>query len=110
MHDLPYQMSKDVGPEVPAIMARICSESITNVLGSYDRQKFILGVQILAGANQQALAVATAAGISLNSIYYCMVHEIFVACTLHIQNLCCMHIANKHALYSHFHSCWLVRI
>ena len=71
MHDLPYQMSKDVGPEVPEIMARICSESITNVLGSHDRQKFVLGLQILAGANQQALAslVATAAGISL---HYCM--------------------------------------
>ena len=68
MHDLPYQMSKDVGPEVPEIMARICSESITNVLGSHDRQKFVLGVQILAGANQQALSVATAAGISLHSI------------------------------------------
>jgi membrane complex biogenesis BtpA family protein len=54
MHDRPY-LNKAVGPEVVATMSRACSEvrKITTLP---------LGVQILAGANQEAVAVAHAGG------------------------------------------------
>lgn len=54
MHDRPY-LNKRVGPEIVATMARVCSEvrKITNLP---------LGVQVLAGANEEALAVAYAGG------------------------------------------------
>ncbi|XP_067905451.1 uncharacterized protein F13E9.13, mitochondrial [Heterodontus francisci] len=53
MHDIPYNMT--VGPEVTAIMATISAA----VRHSYP--SIPLGVQILSGANQQAMAVALAA-------------------------------------------------
>jgi hypothetical protein len=56
MHDVPY-LRRDVGPEIVAsmsIIARAIRETID----------LPLGVQILAGANQAALAVAEAAGCS----------------------------------------------
>lgn len=56
MHDIPYQHTSKVGPEITACMAVIC----------HHIKKFFksgpVGVQILAGANQQALSVAKAAG------------------------------------------------
>ncbi|XP_030060256.1 uncharacterized protein F13E9.13, mitochondrial [Microcaecilia unicolor] len=55
MHDLPYTFQ--TGPEITATMASICAAL---------RQMcpFLpLGVQILSGANQQAIAVAHAAGL-----------------------------------------------
>ncbi len=53
MHDLPY-MNRAVGPEIVASMTAICSavRAIVDVP---------LGIQILAGANRAALAVAQAA-------------------------------------------------
>ena len=57
MHDLPYLHTSAVGPEVVATMTLVCSKV---------REVFTtgpVGVQVLAGANQQALAVAHAAGI-----------------------------------------------
>lgn len=54
MHDLPY-LNRRVGPEIVAAMTAICAavrEAVT----------LPLGVQVLAGANTAALAVAQAAG------------------------------------------------
>lgn len=56
MHDRPYVTPPDVGPEVVAAMASICTE-VRKVIGSLP-----CGVQILAAANQEALAVAHATG------------------------------------------------
>ncbi len=55
MHDVPY-LNKDVGPDVVAAMAVIGYE-VKNVTG------LRCGIQILAGANLEALAVAQAAGL-----------------------------------------------
>lgn len=60
MHDLPYLMSDKIGPEITTSMTRACwacKYAIKN------RQEMLYGVQILAGGNQQALAVAQAVGI-----------------------------------------------
>ena len=56
MHDLPY-LKRDVGPEITAAMAVIASA--VRVALPPD---VALGIQVLAGANQAALAVAHAAG------------------------------------------------
>lgn len=56
MHDRPYLKGK-VGPEIVAGMTRVAVE-IKRKLG----QQFPVGVQILAGANLEALAVAHLAG------------------------------------------------
>ena len=56
MHDIPYLHSNQVGPEVTAMMSVICAEVKKSFGGAP------VGVQILAGANTQALAVAKAAG------------------------------------------------
>lgn len=54
MHDRPYQ-NKQVGPEVVASMTAVCAE-VKRVV------KRPLGIQVLAGANQEALSVAYAGG------------------------------------------------
>lgn len=54
MHDIPYMKNK-VGPEVVALMSRVCAEVRRQT-------KLPLGIQILAGANEQALATAFCAG------------------------------------------------
>jgi membrane complex biogenesis BtpA family protein len=54
MHDLPY-MNRRVGPEIVAAMTRVCS-------AVRDAVMLPLGVQILAGANREAIAVAHASG------------------------------------------------
>lgn len=56
MHDIPYQHTSKVGPEITACMAVICHQ-IKKIFKAGP-----VGVQILAGANTQALAVAKAAG------------------------------------------------
>jgi membrane complex biogenesis BtpA family protein len=53
MHDVPYL--RDPGPEIVAAMARLCCEVRSVGLPT--------GVQVLAGANREALAVALAAGL-----------------------------------------------
>ncbi|XP_068116029.1 uncharacterized protein F13E9.13, mitochondrial-like [Hyperolius riggenbachi] len=55
MHDIPYSLCP--GPEITAAMATICAAVRQACPG------LPLGVQILACANQQALAVALAAGL-----------------------------------------------
>ncbi|XP_066597094.1 uncharacterized protein F13E9.13, mitochondrial isoform X2 [Prorops nasuta] len=56
MHDVPYIRSKDLMPETTAMMTRICTEirkTLPNCMPC--------GVQVLAGCNKEALAVAQAA-------------------------------------------------
>jgi uncharacterized protein len=55
MHDVPY-LNKKVGPEIVAAMAVVGYE-VKNATG------LRCGVQVLAGANREALAVALAAGL-----------------------------------------------
>src|SRR5262245_54905683 len=54
MHDRPY-LRRQVGPEIVAAMTAVLARLHAEV-------KLPLGVQVLAGANRQALAVAHAAG------------------------------------------------
>ena len=56
MHDVPYLHTSAVGPEVVATMTMACSK----VRETFTRGP--VGVQVLAGANEQALAIAQAAG------------------------------------------------
>lgn len=58
MGDLPYLKGDQVGPEVTAAMAVACDRVRRAVPGSIP-----VGIQILAGANEQAVAVAHAAGL-----------------------------------------------
>ena len=53
MHDAPYIKNKMLGPEITATMATICAE----VRSIFPDEKPV-GVQILAGGNFEALAVA----------------------------------------------------
>ncbi|XP_022258207.1 uncharacterized protein F13E9.13, mitochondrial-like isoform X2 [Limulus polyphemus] len=52
MHDVPYVTAKNCGPEVTAVMTRVCSEVRQTV------PLLPCGVQVLAGNNESALAVA----------------------------------------------------
>lgn len=52
MHDIPYVQAKHIGPEIVAAMTRLSFE-IKQIL-----PKTPCGIQILASANKQALAVA----------------------------------------------------
>jgi len=54
MHDIPY-LNRKVGPEIVAGMACVCQAVRKEI-------SLPLGVQILAGANEEALSVAHAAG------------------------------------------------
>ncbi|EDO31424.1 predicted protein [Nematostella vectensis] len=56
MNDLPY-LNRHVGPEITSAMSVICNEVKREV------KTMPCGVQILAGANKDALAVAKAAGL-----------------------------------------------
>ncbi|XP_048509956.1 uncharacterized protein F13E9.13, mitochondrial [Athalia rosae] len=56
MHDIPYVQSKYLLPETTALMTRICWE-IRKIIPTQTP----CGVQILAGANKEAIAVAQAA-------------------------------------------------
>lgn len=56
MHDLPYLRPRDLTPDVTAMMTRVCIE-IKRVLP----ETIPCGVQILAGCNEEAMAVAKAA-------------------------------------------------
>ncbi|KAG7172993.1 uncharacterized protein F13E9.13, mitochondrial-like [Homarus americanus] len=58
MFDLPYLKGSVLGPEVVACMTRVCHE-----VRSVTPKKIPCGVQILAGGNQEALAVSKACGL-----------------------------------------------
>ncbi|KAK6751223.1 hypothetical protein RB195_002915 [Necator americanus] len=55
MHDIPY-VKPPIGPEITSAMSLAC-RTVTETLGK-KREQMLLGVQILAGANKEALAVA----------------------------------------------------
>ncbi|XP_013080594.2 uncharacterized protein F13E9.13, mitochondrial-like [Biomphalaria glabrata] len=57
MHDIPYVQSSKLGPEVTSVMSVVCHE----VKRMFPHCP--VGVQVLAGANKEALAVAKAAGL-----------------------------------------------
>ncbi|XP_076311533.1 uncharacterized protein F13E9.13, mitochondrial isoform X6 [Tachypleus tridentatus] len=57
MHDVPYVTAKNCGPEVTAVMTRVCSE-VRQIAPS-----LLCGVQVLAGNNESALAVALSSGV-----------------------------------------------
>ncbi|XP_076756369.1 uncharacterized protein F13E9.13, mitochondrial [Xylocopa sonorina] len=57
MHDVPYVRPNNLTPEITSMMTRICTE-IKKVLPD----NIPCGVQILAGCNKEAIAVAKAAG------------------------------------------------
>ncbi|XP_012139290.2 uncharacterized protein F13E9.13, mitochondrial isoform X2 [Megachile rotundata] len=57
MHDIPYVRPKDISPETTAFMTRICTE-VKRTL-----PEIPCGIQILAGCNKEALAVAKAADL-----------------------------------------------
>lgn len=56
MHDIPY-LNRQVGPEIVASMSVVCNEV------KKEANNLPCGIQILAGANKEALAVAKAAGL-----------------------------------------------
>ncbi|XP_036141448.1 uncharacterized protein F13E9.13, mitochondrial isoform X2 [Monomorium pharaonis] len=56
MHDVPYIKQKDISPEIITMMTRICTE-----VRRITPQNIACGVQILAGCNKEAIAVAKAA-------------------------------------------------
>ena len=56
MHDTPY-LNQDVGPEITAAMSVICCE-VKKIAPNLP-----CGIQILAGANRHAIAVAKACGL-----------------------------------------------
>jgi len=58
MHDVPY-LKREVGPEIVAGMTAVGAAVAERVTG---KSEAVLGIQILAGANRAALAVAHAIG------------------------------------------------
>lgn len=56
MHDLPY-LNRHVGPEITAAMSVICNEV------KKAAPLIPCGIQILSGANKEAMAVAKATGL-----------------------------------------------
>lgn len=59
MHDLPYQIQQT--PETIACMTRVCRDAVSS-LSRIERDHLLLGIQILAAGNTEAIAVAQAAG------------------------------------------------
>ncbi|ESO94998.1 hypothetical protein LOTGIDRAFT_188821 [Lottia gigantea] len=57
MHDIPYLHTNQVGPEITATMSVVCSE-VKRVFTPGP-----VGVQVLAGANKHAMAIAHAANL-----------------------------------------------
>ena len=57
MNDIPYVKAVDIGPEIVASMATVAKEVRRN------NPNLPIGIQILAGANKEALAVAIAADL-----------------------------------------------
>ena len=57
MHDVPYVLPSSVGPETTAAMSSVCYELRRSM-----PLDLPIGVQILAGCNKEAMAVALAAG------------------------------------------------
>ncbi|KAK5982499.1 BtpA domain containing protein isoform 5 [Trichostrongylus colubriformis] len=62
MHDIPY-VKPPIGPEITSSMTLAC-KTVSETLGQR-REKMLLGLQILAGANKEAIAVAHCTGFDL---------------------------------------------
>uniref|UniRef100_A0A0N4Z616 BtpA family membrane complex biogenesis protein n=1 Tax=Parastrongyloides trichosuri TaxID=131310 RepID=A0A0N4Z616_PARTI len=62
MNDIPYLHSTSIGPEVTSMMTA-CAMKTVNVL-SNERDNFLLGIQVLAGCNKEALSIAFATGFN----------------------------------------------
>ncbi|XGW34994.1 hypothetical protein V3C99_018773 [Haemonchus contortus] len=62
MHDIPY-VKPPIGPEIVSSMTLAC-QAVSQTIGQ-QRDQMLLGVQILAGANKEALAVAHCSGFDL---------------------------------------------
>lgn len=60
MNDIPYLHSSKIGPEIVAMMTACAAETL-NVL-SDDRKNFLLGIQVLAGGNKEAISIAHSTG------------------------------------------------
>ncbi|CAL1532747.1 unnamed protein product [Lymnaea stagnalis] len=57
MHDIPYVQSSKIGPEVTSVLTVVCHE-VKRIFPNIP-----VGIQVLAGANKEALAIAKAAGL-----------------------------------------------
>jgi hypothetical protein len=57
MHDVPYVQADQIGPEVTAVMTAVCVQ-VKRLFSPNP-----VGIQVLAGANKHAMAVAKAAGL-----------------------------------------------
>ena len=75
MHDIPYLPSGQLGPEVTSTLAVVCAE-VSKVF--YPGP---VGVQVLAAANHQALAIAKAAG---QDVCLLVDSSIFISIHIHI--------------------------
>jgi hypothetical protein len=62
MHDLPYSLACNQGPEIVSSMTRICVDAVQS-LNKTERDQLLLGVQVLAAANKEALAIAHSSGL-----------------------------------------------
>jgi len=58
MHDVPYIKSQSIGPEIISAMTKICSDVKINLPPNIP-----YGLQILAGGNKEAVAVAHSTGL-----------------------------------------------
>ncbi|XP_052131275.1 uncharacterized protein F13E9.13, mitochondrial isoform X2 [Frankliniella occidentalis] len=58
MHDIPYLRHQHLSPETVAVMTRVCSE-VRKIIPN----QIPCGVQVLAGANQEAIATAQASNL-----------------------------------------------
>ncbi|KAK9885959.1 hypothetical protein WA026_013835 [Henosepilachna vigintioctopunctata] len=59
MHDIPYIQSRDFQPDTVACLARICTE-----VKKITPPNFPIGLQVLAGGNKEAIAIAKACSLA----------------------------------------------
>ena len=67
MSDIPYTRRR-CESHIVSTMTKVCTE-VQRVVASKSENGFLLGVQILAGCNREALAVALASGVSYFSFF-----------------------------------------
>uniref|UniRef100_A0A0K0DXZ2 BtpA family membrane complex biogenesis protein n=1 Tax=Strongyloides stercoralis TaxID=6248 RepID=A0A0K0DXZ2_STRER len=60
MNDIPYLHPSKIGPEIVAMMTTCAMETLSVL--SNERENFLLGIQILAGGNKEALSIAHSTG------------------------------------------------
>lgn len=67
MGDVPYILPTSVTPDTVSIMTR-CAHDMRRSVGEHCN-KFLWGIQILAGCNKEALAVAFATGVATKVLH-----------------------------------------